>query len=469
MGLTVKKSSEHRDWGWRFTRLHPQYTSWDNLKDPERPITIGYISPDFFTHSVSYFIEAPLTHHDYTKYKVVVYSAVVKADAKTYRFRDKVLKKGGVWKDIYGIDEKKIASMVREDKIDILVELTGHTANNKLGTMACRPAPVQVTWIGYPNTTGLPTVDYRITDSLADPPDTKQKQVEELVRLPDCFLCYTPSPEAGPVCPTPALSNGFVTFGSFNNLAKITPKVLQVWARILCAVPNSRLVVKCKPFCCDSIRQRFLTTLEQLGLESKRVDLLPLILFNHDHMQAYSLMDISLDTFPYAGTTTTCESLYMGVPCVTMAGSVHAHNVGVSLLTKVGLGHLVAKNEDEYVQLSVDLASDVTALSKLRMSLRDLMAGSPVCNGPSFAVGLESAYRNMWKKYCKGEVPSLRRMEMLQKEVHDDPLISKDLGPSRVSVTGEATPSLKANGSAPVPSSLPTQSPQLSKRMDSTS
>lgn len=188
----------------------------------------------------------------------------------------------------------------------------------------------------------------------------------------------------------------------------------------------------------------------------------------------------------------------MGVPCVTMAGSVHAHNVGVSLLTKVGklsakfvffatigynsvhllanatildsgLGHLVAKNEDEYVQLSVDLASDVTALSKLRMSLRDLMAGSPVCNGPSFAVALESAYRNMWEKYCKGEVPSLRRMEMLQKEVQDDPLISKDLGPSRLSVTGEATPSLKANGSAPVPSSLPTQSPQLSKRMDSTS
>ncbi|KAL0817265.1 hypothetical protein Bca101_073709 [Brassica carinata] len=475
-GLDDKLYEAHRDWGWRFTRLHPQYTSWDNLKDPERPITIGYISPDFFTHSVSYFIEAPLTHHDYTKYKVVVYSGVVKEDAKTFRFRDKVLKKGGVWKDIYGIDEKKIASMVREDKIDILVELTGHTANNKLGTMACRPAPLQVTWIGYPNTTGLPTVDYRITDSLADPPDTKQKyvlvhnrKVEELVRLPECFLCYTPSPEAGPVCPTPALSNGFVTFGSFNNLAKITPKVLQVWARILCAVPNSRLVVKCKPFCCDSIRQRFLTTLEQLGLESKRVDLLPLILFNHDHMQAYSLMDISLDTFPYAGTTTTCESLYMGVPCVTMAGSVHAHNVGVSLLSKVGLGHLVAKNEDECVQLSVDLASDITALSKLRMSLRDLMAGSPVCNGPSFAVALESAYRSMWRKYCKGEVPSLKRMEMLQRKVQEDPSISKELGSSRLNVTGEATPSLKANGSAPVPSSLPTQSSQLSKRMDSTS
>ncbi|KAG6391947.1 hypothetical protein SASPL_149711 [Salvia splendens] len=340
------------------------------------------------------------------------------ADAKTNRFRDRVLKNGGEWRDIYGIDEKKVASMVREDKIDILVELTGHTANNKLGMMACRPAPVQVTWIGYPNTAGLPTIDYRITDALADPSDTKQKHVEELVRLPDSFLCYTPSPEAGPVCPTPALSNGFVTFGSFNNLAKITPKVLQVWARILCAIPNSRLIVKCKPFCCESVRQQFLSALEKLGLESLRVDLLPLILLNHDHMQSYSLMDISLDTFPYAGTTTTCESLYMGVPCVAMRGLVHAHNVGVSLLQTVGLKNLVAENEDEYVERAVQLASDITALSNLRMRLRDLMIKSPLCDGSKFTRGLESAYRNMWHRYCKGDVPSLRRMELQSQQQH---------------------------------------------------
>ncbi|KAK2987394.1 hypothetical protein RJ640_020591 [Escallonia rubra] len=415
-GTDDKLFDAHRDWGRRFMRLYPQYTSWDNPKDPERQLVIGYVSPDYFTHSVSYFIEAPLVCHDCANFTVVVYSAVVKADAKTSRFRDRVLKKGGMWRDIYGIDEKKVASMVREDKVDILVELTGHTANNKLGMMACRPAPVQVTWIGYPNTTGLPAIDYRITDALADPPDTTQKHVEELIRLPECFLCYTPSPEAGPTTPTPALSNGFITFGSFNNLAKITPKVLQVWARILCAVPNSRLVVKCKPFCCDSVRQRFLSTLEQLGLEPLRVDLLPLILLNHDHMQAYALMDISLDTFPYAGTTTTCESLYMGVPCVTMGGSIHAHNVGVSLLKTVGLGHLVAKTEDEYVQLATQLASDVTALSNLRMDLRDLMSKSPLCDGSKFIVGLESTYRNMWHRYCEGDVPSLKRMEMLQQQ-----------------------------------------------------
>ncbi|KAK1274771.1 putative UDP-N-acetylglucosamine--peptide N-acetylglucosaminyltransferase SPINDLY [Acorus gramineus] len=415
-GNDDKLFEAHSEWGRRFMKLYPQYTNWENSKEMDRSLVIGYVSPDYFTHSVSYFIEAPLMHHDYANYKVVVYSAVVKADAKTFKFKDRVLKKGGLWRDIYGVDEKKVASMVREDKVDILIELTGHTANNRLGMMACRPAPIQATWIGYPNTTGLPMIDYRITDSLADPPETKQKHVEELVRLPNCFLCYTPSPEAGPISESPAISNGFITFGSFNNLAKITPKVLQVWARILCAVPNSRLVVKCKPFCCDSVRQKFLTMLEELGLESLRVDLLPLILLNHDHMQAYSLMDISLDTFPYAGTTTTCESLYMGVPCITMSGSIHAHNVGVSLLSNVGLGNLIARTEDEYVQLALELASDISALQNLRMSLRDRMMKSPVCNGPKFISGLESTYRNLWRGYCRGDVPSLRLMESLQQQ-----------------------------------------------------
>ncbi|GFZ08888.1 tetratricopeptide repeat (TPR)-like superfamily protein [Actinidia rufa] len=296
----------------------------------------------------------------------------------------------------------------------------------------------RVTWIGYPNTTGLPTIDYRITDALADPPNTRQKHVEELVRLPKCFLCYMPSPEAGPVTPTPALSNGFITFGSFNNLAKITPKVLQVWARILCAVPNSRLVVKCKPFCCDSVRQRFLSTLEQLGLESLAISSHLLrsaifllwervsiafpsekcgITFLAEERQPFRrFLQLSLDTFPYAGTTTTCESLYMGVPCVTMGSLVHAHNVGVSLLNTVGLGHLVAKNEDEYVRLALALASDVTALSNLRLDLRNLMSKSPLCDGSKFTLGLESAYRDVWRRYCRGDVPSLKRMETLQQQ-----------------------------------------------------
>ncbi|KAK6147263.1 hypothetical protein DH2020_018175 [Rehmannia glutinosa] len=398
-GTDDKLYEAHREWGRRFMRLFPQYTSWDNIKDPERPLVIGYVSPDYFTHSVSYFIEAPLIYHDYANYKVVVYSAVVKADAKTNRFRDKVLKHGGTWRDIYGIDEKKWRVWLEKIKLISWLNLL-------------------VTWIGYPNTTGLPTIDYRISDALADPVDTKQKHVEELVRLPDSFLCYTPSPEAGPVSPAPALSNGFVTFGSFNNLAK-----------------------------CETAIS---LTLEKLGLESLRVDLLPLIILNHDHMQAYSLMDISLDTFPYAGTTTTCESLFMGVPCVTMGGPVHAHNVGVSLLKTVGLSNLVAKNEDEYVELALQLASDITALSNLRMRLRDLMLKSPLCDGSKFAQGLESAYRNMWQRYCKNDVPSLRRMEIeqlqSQQQLHSQQVIPEEVAvsfpePKKVNISP-----IKANG-----------------------
>nr|GEW84661.1 probable UDP-N-acetylglucosamine--peptide N-acetylglucosaminyltransferase SPINDLY [Tanacetum cinerariifolium] len=285
-----------------------------------------------------------------------------------------------MWRDIYGLKVKKVASIVRDDKVDILVELTSHTTNNKMGWLAI-----------------LHLFSYCFTGW----------HVEELVRLPDCFLCYTLSPEAGFASPTPALSNGFITCGSFKNLAKITPKVLQVWAKILCVVSKSRLIVKCKPFCCDNVRQRFLSTLEQLGLESLRVNLLPLILLNHEHMQAYSLMDISLDTFPYAGTTTTCESFYMGVPCVTMGDSVHAHNVGVSLLSAVGLEHLVAKTENEYIRLAIHLAFDVTSPSNLRVDLQNLLSNSPLCNGSKFINGLEFAYRDMWRGYCKGQLGSL--------------------------------------------------------------
>eukprot|EP00271_Cylindrocystis_brebissonii_P002015 TRINITY_DN1235_c5_g1_i1.p1 TRINITY_DN1235_c5_g1~~TRINITY_DN1235_c5_g1_i1.p1 ORF type:complete len:1248 (+),score=300.78 TRINITY_DN1235_c5_g1_i1:179-3922(+) len=409
-GLEDSLFLAHREWGRRFTRLFPEQTAWDACtKDPDRPLTIGYISPDFFTHSVSYFVEAPLVHHDYANFSVSVYSAVVKSDGKTSRFRETVEKQGGRWRDVYGLDEQKVAELVREDRVDILVELTGHTANNRLGVMACHPAPVQATWIGYPNTTGLPTIDYRFTDSLVDPPDSTQEHTEELVRLPGCFLCYTPSPEAGPVPPSAACTNGYVTFGSFNNLAKISPKVVSLWARILRALPTSRLVVKCKPFSCSWISNRFSATLEAEGIDPLRVDLLPLVLLNHDHMQAYALMDISLDTFPYAGTTTTCESLYMGVPCVTMAGRVHANNVGASLLSQLGLSELIARSEDEYTTIAVTLASDLGRLAMLRAGMRERMTSSGLCNGPSFTRSLEDAYRHLWRRYCAGDVPSLAR------------------------------------------------------------
>ncbi|KAG2430578.1 hypothetical protein HXX76_010096 [Chlamydomonas incerta] len=333
--------SAHREWGERFQAAipplpppAPRERGWD----PERPLRIGYISPDLFTHSVSYFSEAPLSHHSPARgFTHIVYSCVPKPDSKTARLRAATEAAGGVWRDAAALTEAELAEAVRADGVDLLLELTGHTANNRLGVMARRPAPVQATWIGYPNSTGLAAVDYRITDAICDPYDTKQTFVEELVRLPGCFLCYTPAADAPPVSPPPCLHNGYITFGSFNNLAKITPQVLRVWAAILAAVPRSRLVLKNKPFACEAARSHLLRQLAALGVEAWRVDLLPLAPGNAQHLAQYALMDISLDPFPYAGTTTTTESLYMGVPTLTLAGRCHAHNVGVSLLTAVGL------------------------------------------------------------------------------------------------------------------------------------
>ncbi|PSC74350.1 putative UDP-N-acetylglucosamine-peptide N-acetylglucosaminyltransferase SPINDLY [Micractinium conductrix] len=383
----------HEEWGRRFQELHPQLpplTAADVDTTEGRTLVVGYISPDLFTHSVSYFAEAPLAHHSSRSVRTIVYSCVPKPDAKTARLQAEVAAAGGTWRDVARLSEPELADLIRSDKVDILVELTGHTASNRLGAMARRPAPVQVSWIGYPNSTGLRSVDYRLTDSTCDPQGTAQTFTEELVRLAGCFLCYTPPPDAPPVAPLPAVTNGFVTFGSFNALAKQTPEVLSVWARILLAVPGSRLVLKNKPFACEAVRNKFWRVFEEAGVERSRVDLLPLAAVNRDHLAQYSLLDVALDPWPYAGTTTTAEALYMGVPCLTLAGACHAHNVGVSLLAAVGLQEQwVAHTVEAYIAKAAALASDFASLSELRRGLRARMLQSPLCDAPGFVARLE--------------------------------------------------------------------------------
>ncbi|KAI3432719.1 hypothetical protein D9Q98_004262 [Chlorella vulgaris] len=393
----------HEQWGLGFQALHPPLpplTPSAVDRTPSRPLIVGYLSPDFFTHSVSYFAEAPLAHHDGRRVKHVAYSCVPKADSKTERLRSEVLAAGGLWRDVGRLPETELAALIRSDRVDVLVELTGHTAGNRLGAVAMRPAPVQATWIGYPNSTGLPAVRYRLTDATCDPLDTTQTFTEELVRLPGCFLCYTPAADAPPVAPLPAAAAGFVTFGSFNALAKQTPEVLQVWAQVLLAVPNSRLVLKNKPFACEVVRNQFWRVFEAAGVERCRVDLLPLAAANRDHLAQYGLMDVSLDPWPYAGTTTTTESLYMGVPCLTLAGSCHAHNVGLSLLTAVGLHHdWVAHSVDEYVSKAAALTQDLPRLAALRAGLRQRMLQSPLCDAPTFVRQLEDVYHQLWQRW----------------------------------------------------------------------
>jgi len=294
--------------------------------------------------------------------------------------------------------------MIYEDQIDILIELTGHTAGNRLDVMALKPAPIQATWIGYPNTTGMRRIDYRFTDTKADPPVedpglAPARHSETLVPLPHSFLCYSPAPDAPNIIPLPYERNGFITFGTFNNLAKITTNVYQLWADILTALPTSRFVIKAKPFATESVRQEIWKIFQELGIDPKRVDLIPLIPLNRDHLLSYQLMDIGLDTHPYNGTTTTCEALWMGVPIITLSGDCHAHNVGASLLSQIGHPEWIAKTKEEYKEIAVSLAKDIDRLRNIRKDLKEQMRTSYLCNGPLFTENLEIVYRSLWHHY----------------------------------------------------------------------
>ena len=369
-----------------------------------RRLVVGYVSPDMYTHSVSYFAAAPLRHHDAARVRLIVYSATPVEDARTGELRASVAANGGEWRDVAALSERALAELIRHDGVDVLVELTGHTANNRLATLALRPAPVQVTWMGYPNSTGMAgAVAYRLTDAACDPEDTKQTFAETNVRLPGCFLCYTPHPEAPPVSNAPCLANGFVTFGCFNALAKVTPAVRALWGKLLRLVPNSRLVVKAKPFACASVQRRFLSAMAAEGVASWRVDVRALVDRTSEHLGAYGEIDVALDTFPYAGTTTTCEALWSGVPVVTLKGEAHAHNVGVSLLRTVGIEReCVAKNEEAYVAKCAALAADHAALGLMRERMREKMrAPGGLCDGEAFTQKLEEAYVAMWRRHCE--------------------------------------------------------------------
>ncbi|GBF98706.1 UDP-N-acetylglucosamine--peptide N-acetylglucosaminyltransferase-like [Raphidocelis subcapitata] len=403
--------AEHAAWGRgfaaRFQRL-PPVSAGDRALQPRgavggapRRLRVGYVSPDLFTHSVSYFAEAPLSHHDAAAVEVYVYDCTPRRDAKSARLQQQAEAAGATWRCVESLGDDALAAVVRSDAIDVLVELTGHTAHNRLGVMARRPAPVQVTWIGYPNSTGLAEVDYRLSDATCDALDTAQTFVEALVRLPGCFLCYTPPRDAPPVAPPPAAGRGFVTFGSFNALAKVTDEVLALWARVLAAVPGSRLVLKNQPFACPQARALWMGRLAALGVAAWRVDLLPLAPSNAEHLAQYALLDVALDPTPYAGTTTTAEALFMGVPVITLHGRCHASNVGASLLSAVGLAAegWVAGDADAYVARAVEAAADIPRLAALRAGMRQRVLGSPLCAARPFVARLEGVYTRLFQNW----------------------------------------------------------------------
>lgn len=392
-------AAEHFRWGEMHEKRVSMISHQRNSADAGRRLRIGYVSPDFRNHSVSYFVRSFLGNHDGVEAEAICYSDVLHPDSVTEQLRGLA----GKWRNTYGLSDEKLAQQIRDDGIDILVDLAGHTAGNRLMVFARKPAPLQVSYLGYPNTTGLRAMDYRITDAWADPPGmTERLHTESLLRLPHGFLCYSPSADSPEVAPLPFASSEHITFGSFNMLAKMTRAVIELWTQVLDAVPGSRLILKNKSLGTGKVREHYQHLFASHGIAPERLELLHWSASPADHLSLYGRIDIALDTFPYNGTTTTCEALWMGVPVITLAGSAHAARVGYSILNQLGLTDLIAENPETYVSLAKDMARDRERLAHLRARLRARMKSSPLMDAKGFYRDLETAYRNIWRTWLDG-------------------------------------------------------------------
>jgi predicted O-linked N-acetylglucosamine transferase (SPINDLY family) len=383
----------HRRWGQRLPAGRPRSIDPSHRRANHR-LRIGYLSADFRRHPIAHFIEAPLKHHDRTRFEIFCYHTDGRADETTERLKALA----DHWHWVAGTSDAEIEQAIVTDGIDILIDLSGHTDGQRLRMLARRVAPVQVTYLGYPNTTGVPAIDYRLTDARADPPgESDTLHTEKLVRMPESFLCFAPPDSMGEIGELPMKRNGFVTFGSFNNFTKLSPTTLGLWSEILEATPNSRLMIKAAGLRDEGLRALLLQMLARAGVERGRIEIVSPTISHREHMDAYAEVDIALDTFPYHGTTTTLDALWMGVPVVTLVGDRHASRVGLSILGCLGLTDVVAYSATEYIDAAVRLAADPARLEGIRHSLRSRLATSPLTDGKGFAQRLEHAYLGMWQ------------------------------------------------------------------------
>ena len=371
-----------------------------NDRRPGRRLKIGYVSPDFREHPVGRFLLPLLAHHNKDDFEIFAYAQAAVPDSTTARLRSCV----DVWRNTLGLSDAQVADLVYQDQIDILVDLAMHTSGNRLLVFAGKPAPVQVTYLGYCSTTGLDTIDYRLSDPYLDPPGMDESVYSErTLRLPETYWCYQPSGGAVDVGPLPALSHGHVTFGCLNNFCKVGAATLAVWTKLLRAVPNSHLLLHAHP---GAHRQKVHEFLQRQGIEAHRVRFagrLPL----PDYLRLHQQIDVGLDTIPFAGGTTTCDALWMGVPVVGLVGQTAVGRAGLSILSNLGLPELVARSEEEYLQIATRLANDLPGLAHLRGTLRARMEKSPLMDAPRFARNIEAAYRQMWHTWCASPPPTM--------------------------------------------------------------
>ncbi|SRR5579883_473800 len=387
--------AEHCHWGARHGHTSAVLPPPSNDRDPNRRMRIGYVSPDFRTHVVSRFIAPILRHHDRARFEIYCYSEVRGTDITTERMREWA----DVWRSTCGCNDAQVAQMIRGDGIDILVDLAGHTGGNRLGAFAYRPAPVQATYLGYPNTTGLTAIQYRFTDAVADPPGEPALHTEELVHLVGPFCCWEAPDDAPEVASRPA-GGGPLVFGSLHNPAKLNDRVLELWARVLRAIPDSRLLLF-RHSMTGSTRERIRRKLTEQGIDDSRIDCRNALLTSAgSHLGIYDEIDVLLDTFPWGGHATACEALWMGVPVLTIRCPTHAGRLAASILTAVGLTEWISATVEDYVSLAIERTRGRSQLAELRSGLRSRMSNSRLCDGKAFTASLEATFRRLWGDWC---------------------------------------------------------------------
>jgi protein O-GlcNAc transferase len=366
-----------------------------NDRSPDRHLRIGYVSPDFRNHVVGRNLLPLFRQHDRRQFEIIGYAQVLRPDAMTRLFQQSA----DGWRGIVGLSDEQVAEQIRADRIDLLVDLALHTPDNRLLVFARKPAPVQVTFAGYPGSTGLSTIDYRLSDPYLDPPGMDESiYSEQTIRLPDSFWCYDPLQDREiSVNSLPALERGVVTFGCLNSLCKINDDVLALWAQVMRQVENSRLLLLAPR---GSHRQRTLDRLRHERIDPGRIEFVSRQ-SGQAYLELYHRIDLSLDSFPYNGHTTSLDSFWMGVPVVTFVGQTSVGRAGWSQLSNLGLTELAGRTPEQFVQIAVDLAGDLPRLSELRGGLRQRMEQSPLMDAAKFARNIEAAYRQIWRTWCE--------------------------------------------------------------------
>jgi len=387
---------EHRNWG----RINEEKQGTDIFSHTkstrvDKRLRIGYVSSDFRKHALSYFFEPILKNHDKSHVEIYCYSDVHIPDDTTERLK----KMSDKWCSTLEMNDKEVAQKIYEDEIDILIDLAGHTAKNRLRIFSYNPAPIQITYLGYCNTSGLKSMDYWITDAVLHPEDTVELAVENIIRLQRCWTCYQPPADAPEIKPD-TLANKSITFGSFNNVSKLSNMVIECWSRLLKEVENSRLILKARQLGDPFIKDRISAQFTQNGIKSEQLILLP---STPSYMEDYNKIDIALDTFPRTGGVTTADALWMGVPVITLAGQRYIERQGASILKAIGLDDLITSTPEEYVSKVKELAKNHTQRNELKTSLRERISKSPLCDGRDLAQALEDTYRKMWHTWCRAE------------------------------------------------------------------